>query len=133
MPIEDENLPIEIYNTSRKTYYPGLKFQNKFYTTGTRVYHCIKMTEHLPRHFYQFGRYLHICYDSQPNFITIKNDNNNSQDTLPLEKQPTPQQQLQEDTHSQQTSEDEHQTSEDRAYSRNLVQHSILARKGTFL
>ena len=91
------------------------------------------MTEHLPRHLYQFGRYLRICYESQPNFITITNDNNNSQDTLPLEKQPTPQQQLQQDTHSQQTSEDEHQTSEDRAYSRNLVQHSILARKGTFL
>ena len=73
------------------------------------------MTEHLLRHLYQFGRYLRIRYDSQPNSLTITDDTNKSQDTPAPEKQPTPQpqHQLQQDTHSQPTSENEHQTSED--------------------
>ena len=72
------------------------------------------MIEQLPRHIYQFGWYLRIRYDSQPNSLTTTDDNNKTQDIHDPEKQPTlqkTQHQLQENTHPQQTSEDEHQTS----------------------
>ena len=125
--ISIENIPIELPDKEvktflsqyakpvGKTYYPGQKFQNKFYTTETRVYHCINMIEHLPKHIHKFGRYLRICYDSQPNSPTITDGNNKTQDTLAPEKQLTPQKQhqLQKNTHIQQASEDEYQTSED--------------------
>ena len=74
-----------------KTYYLGLKFQNKFYTTGTRVYHWIKLIEHIPSHIYKFGRYLRICYDSRPDPITTTENNNRSHNSLQPENQPTPQ------------------------------------------
>ena len=73
-----ENLPIELpdkevktflskYITPvGKTYYPGIKHHNKFFTTGTRVYQCVNLTQHIPKHVYQFGRYLRIQYDDQP-------------------------------------------------------------------
>ena len=39
-----KNIPIELPDTTPigKTYYPGIKYQHKYYTTGTRVYHCIE-------------------------------------------------------------------------------------------
>ena len=49
-----------------------MKHHNKYYTTGTRVYRCIKLTQHIPKNIYHFGRYLRICYDEQPK------DNHNS-------------------------------------------------------
>ena len=48
-----------------KTYYPGNR-HSKHFTTGARVYQCIKLQKHLPRHLYQFSRYLCICYESWP-------------------------------------------------------------------
>ena len=53
-----------------KTYYPGTKHQNKYYTTGTRVYQYIDLKEHIPKHIYYFGRYLHICYDDHEDMRT---------------------------------------------------------------
>ena len=49
-----------------KTYYPRQKFHSKFYATGTRVYHCVRITQHLPRHSFHFSRNFRIRYDSQP-------------------------------------------------------------------
>lgn len=54
-----------------KTYYPGTKFQNKYFTTGTRIYQYTSLSKHIPRHINEFGRYLQIRYDEQP-----KDDNN---------------------------------------------------------
>ena len=60
--ISIENLPIELpdkevknflskYTTIIGTkYFTGQKHNNKYYTTGTRVYQCIKLTQHLPKH-----------------------------------------------------------------------------------
>ena len=48
-----------------KTYYPGIRHKNKYYTTGTRVYQCVKIKEHIPRHLYKFGRYL-TTYNYKP-------------------------------------------------------------------
>ena len=60
--ISIENIPIELsdrevkkflsqYRTVvGKTYYPGIRHKNKYYTTGTRVYQCVKIKEHIPRH-----------------------------------------------------------------------------------
>ena len=81
--ISIENLPIELpdkevkaflskYATLfGKTYYPGTKFQNKYFTTGTRIYQYTSLSKHIPRHINEFGRYLQIRYDEQP-----KDDNN---------------------------------------------------------
>ena len=72
-----ENLPIELpdkevktflskYITPiGKTYYPGIKYNNKFYRTRTRVYQCVRLKQHIPKHIYQSGRYLRIRYDDQ--------------------------------------------------------------------
>ena len=54
-----------------KTYYPGTKFQNKYFTTGTRIYQYTSLSKLIPRHINEFGRYLQIRYDEQP-----KDDNN---------------------------------------------------------
>ena len=76
--ISIENRPIELCDSEvkkflsqytiieGKTYYPGIRHKNKYYTTGTRVYQCVKINKHIPRHLYKFGRYLRIWYDSQP-------------------------------------------------------------------
>ena len=76
--ISIENIPIELPDREikkflsqytivvGKTYYPGIRHKNKYYTTGTRLYQCVKIKEHIPRHLYKFGRYLQIRYDSQP-------------------------------------------------------------------
>ena len=59
-----------------KTYYPGITHNNKHFTTGTRVYQCIKLKNEIPRHLYEFGRYLRICYDSQlKNNLTLPDKN----------------------------------------------------------
>ena len=103
------------YTTSvRKTNYPGTRHHNKYFTTGTRVYHCINITEHLPRYHFQFGRYLRIRYDSHPKPTTNTDDNNKPQDTPPPYQSTSElQQQLQQDELSKQTSEDETQSSDD--------------------
>ena len=49
-----------------KTYYPGIKFQNKYFTTGTRIYQYTTLTKHIPRQIYYFGRYLRIRYNEEP-------------------------------------------------------------------
>ena len=81
--ISIENIPIELpdkevktflseYITiTGKTYYPGKRYHNKHFTIGTRVYQGIKLQNHLPRHLYQFGRYLRI------RFMTHNLQNNN--------------------------------------------------------
>ena len=65
-----ENIPIELpdqevkkflstYTTTiGKTYYSEIKHSSKFFTIGTRVYQCIKLNQHIPRHICHFGRYL---------------------------------------------------------------------------
>ena len=46
------------------------KDNNKYYTTRTRVYQCTHLEQHIPRHVYEFGRYLRIHYDSQPTTVS---------------------------------------------------------------
>ena len=87
--ISIENVPIELpdkkvktflleYTTvAGKTYYPGIKHENKYFITATRVYQCIKLLQHIPIQIYKFVRYLRIRYDSQPKSNpTISNNNN---------------------------------------------------------
>lgn len=95
IPTSVENLPVELPDKEvkaflsncatliGKTYYPGIKHQNKYYTTGTRVYQCTKLTQHIPKHIYHFERYLRICYDDQPkdNPNNIDTNTNNPDDT----------------------------------------------------
>ena len=89
--ISIENLPIELpdkevknflseYATLfGKTYYPGTKFQNKYITTGTRIYQYTTISKNIPKHLYKFGRYLRIRYDEQPK----EDDNSETQSELP--------------------------------------------------
>ena len=77
--ISIENIPIKLPDRELKTflseyvtiigktYYPRTRYNNKHFTTGTRVYQSIQILKHLPRHIHQFGRYYCICYDLQPN------------------------------------------------------------------
>ena len=103
--ISIENLPIELpdedvkkllstyVQTIGKTHYTGKKHHNKYYTTGTRVYQCIHINQHIPRHIYHFGRNLRIRYDSQPlSDFTTKTDNNTNDKNLDenMDKTPTP-------------------------------------------
>ena len=75
-----------------KTYYPGNR-HSKHFTTGARVYQCIKLQKHLPRHLYQFSRYLCICYESWPKSnLTLPDTNYYIQKTLPFRKTTTHQQ-----------------------------------------
>ena len=73
-----------------KTYYPGTKHYNKYFTAGTRVYQCIKLNQHTSRQIHHFGRYLGICYDKQPKDNpnnTNTNINQNSDHTpVPISK-----------------------------------------------
>ena len=76
--ISIENIPIELQDKKIRTflsqyvtlvgntYYPGKRFENTHFITGTRIYSCTTITNHLPRHIYKFGRYLRIRYDSHP-------------------------------------------------------------------
>ena len=86
--ISMENVPIELPNREvktflseyatpiGKTYYPEITNKNKKFTTGTRVYQCIKLKKDIPRHLYEFGKYLRICYDSQAKSNPTLLDNN---------------------------------------------------------
>ena len=113
--ISIENLPIELpdkkvktflseYTTPvGKTYYPGIKHNNKFFTTGTRVYQCVRLTKHIPKHVYQFGRYLRIRYDDQPKEQPIQQNSPDTpeiqeqeQETVQQQTQPQPQGEIQE-------------------------------------
>ena len=107
--ISIENLPIELSDKEDKTflseyvtligktYYPGTKYQSKYYSTGTRVQQYINLTEHIPKHINYFGRYLRICYDEQPkDNPNITFTTNNPEDT------PDPPSDLYHTTHSQQ-------------------------------
>ena len=51
---------------------------------GTRVYQCIKLIQHLPRHVYEFGRYLRIRYNSQPTPTSTTTSENNASDNTPV-------------------------------------------------
>ena len=79
--ISVENLPIELPDEDVKkflsTYVQPIK---KTYYTGTRVYQCIHIKQHIPRRIYHFGRYLRIRYDSQPpsDSTTITDNNTNA-------------------------------------------------------
>ena len=103
--ISVENLPIELPDEDvkkflstyvqpiGKTHYTGKKHHNKYYTTGTRVYQCIHIKQHIPRHIYHFGRNLRIRYDSQPpSDSTTKTDNNTNDKNLDdnMDKTPGP-------------------------------------------
>ena len=84
--ISIENLPTELpdkevksflsqYLTlTGKTYYPGIKCQNKFITTGTRIYQYNNILQHIPRHIYYFCRYFQIRYNEQPEHIQTEQD-----------------------------------------------------------
>ena len=75
--ISIENLPIELQDKEVKTFlseyvtligktnYPGIKSQNKYFTTGTRIYQCTTILKHIPKHIHYFGRYLRIRYNEQ--------------------------------------------------------------------
>ena len=75
--ISMENIPIELQDTKIRTflshyvtlvgntYYPGKRYENTHFITGTRVYFCTTITNHLPKHIYKFGRYLRIRYDNE--------------------------------------------------------------------
>ena len=94
--ISIENLPIELPDTEVKNFlsihatpigttcYTGQKYNNKYYTTGTRVYQCIKLIQHLPRHVYEFGRYLRIRYNTQPTPTSITAPENNISKNIPV-------------------------------------------------
>ena len=69
----------EYLSINGKTYYPGIKCQNKYITTGTRIYQYKDIIQHIPRHIYHFGRYLGIRYSEQP-----ENDKQMNQDSFPL-------------------------------------------------
>ena len=96
MRLSIENRPIELpdkdvkeflstYTTTiGKTYYPGIKHSNKYFTAGTRIYQCIKLHVLI---LYHFGRYLRIRYDQQPHGKPTNSDNNINQNT---DKTPTP-------------------------------------------
>ena len=77
---------VSTYTTTiGKTYYPGIKHTNKYFTTGKRVYQCIKLTQNISRHLHHFGRYLRIRYDQQPHdkLTTIDNNTNENTDKTP--------------------------------------------------
>ena len=114
--ISIENLPIELpnedvydflsaYATPIGKTYTGKRHNNKYYTTGTRVYQCIHLyyttgtrvyqcihlQQHLPRHVYEFGRYLRIRYNSQPTPASTTTSENNENTPLPDNQQTTSQ------------------------------------------
>ena len=90
LPDEDVQELLSTYATPiGKTYYTGKRHKKKYYTTGTTVYQCVHLRQHLPRHIYKFGRYLRIRYNSQPTPDSTTTPDNNATDTTPLLKQPT--------------------------------------------
>ena len=65
LPDEDVQELLSTYATPiGKTYYTGKRHKKKYYTTGTTVYQCVHLRQHLPRNIYKFGRYLRIRYNS---------------------------------------------------------------------
>ena len=58
------------------------KDNNKYYTTGTIVYQCMHLKQHLPRHVYKFGRYLRIRCNSQPIPASTTTSENNGNTPL---------------------------------------------------
>ena len=117
--ISIENVPIELPHTKIRTLSKYATLVT-YFITGTRVYSCTTIKEHLQKHIYTFGRHLRIRYDNEltQNEETQQErelqDNNNTSDTegqLPRNCTYT-QQEIQQDTNSQQTSEEEHHTSE---------------------
>ena len=62
------------------------KDNNKYHTTGTRVYQCTHLEQHIPRHVYEFGRYLRIRYDSQPTTVSSTKPQQMPQKTLYSQK-----------------------------------------------
>ena len=71
-----ENIPVKLPDMDKtllsdhttvigKTYIPVIKHNNKYFTTETRIYLCIKLLQDIPKHIYKFRRSLRIRYDSQ--------------------------------------------------------------------
>ena len=101
--ISIENLPTELpdedvlyflseYATPvEKTYYTVKRHNDKYYTTGTRVYQCIHLQQHIPRHVCEFGTYLRIRYNSQPTPASTTTSENNENTPLPDNQQTTSQ------------------------------------------
>ena len=121
--ISIENIPIELPDCEvkeflstytkiiGKTCYPGIKHSNKYFTTGTRIYQCIKINHHIPRRIFHFGRYLRIRYDEQPQDTPHNNDNeHHNQKTY---NNPQLSEDEQQTTDNSQTSEDKQQATED--------------------
>lgn len=117
--ISIENISIELPHTKIRTLSKYATFT--YFITGTKVYSCTTIKEHLQKHTYTFGRHLRIRYDNQLTQNEEETqqerelqDNNNTSDTeeqLPRNCTYT-QQEIQQDTNSQQTSEEEYHTSE---------------------
>ena len=50
-------ISINIYHNYRQNILYWNQHSNKFFPTGTKLYQCIKLTQHIPRHIYHFDRY----------------------------------------------------------------------------
>ena len=130
--ISIENIPIELKDTTirkflsqygtlvGKTYFPRKRYENTYFITGTRIYSCTNIKEHLPKHIYKFGRHLRIRYDNQPTQnkeLQQETELQESDSTSDIEEdlprnliyiqQEIPTNNIQRDNNSQQTSEDE--------------------------
>ena len=62
--ISIENVPIELPHTKIRTLSKYATLVT-YFITGTRVYSCTTIKEHLQKHIYTFGRHLRIRYDNQ--------------------------------------------------------------------
>ena len=113
-----------------KIYYPGKRYENAYFITGTRIYSCANIKERLPKHIYKFGRHLRIRYDNQPTQNLQQQhketqqeqepqENNNISDmeeqlprSLTYNQQETPLNNIQQNNNSQQMSENKQQTTQ---------------------
>lgn len=112
-----------------KIYYPGKRYENAYFITGTRIDSCANIKERLPKHNYKFGSHLRIRYDNQPTQNLQQQhketqepepqENNNISDieeqlprSLTYNQQETPLNNIQQDNKSQQMSENEQQTTQ---------------------
>ena len=60
LPDKDKTLLSDHTTVIGKTYIPVIKHNNKYFTTETRIYLCIKLLQDIPKHIYKFRRSLRI-------------------------------------------------------------------------
>ena len=63
---KDMNDFVRQYAEFRRVHYPTQKIGDIKFHTGTRVYRCTKIKEHLPKAVHIFGRWTKIIYNGQP-------------------------------------------------------------------